>query len=596
MTAASAWFDEPKGQAHSSMWSYVEHLATTYMQDRLTAYELFLGMMGDAETIGVYPSRTIPAPTMQMRGNHLTLNVSRALRDTAVAKITQARPRPYFLTYGGDFDEQERAKTLQLFADGMFDQSDAYRVGGEAFGDCCALGTGCIKVVEKRGKPALERVLISNILVDETLAWGRDPLELYERREISRTALAAKFTKFRSHILSLPGVDCLSGSEVQPDLIVCYEGWRLPVGDEKGRHVIIVQGATLLDEEWEHDWFPFEFIRWSTPSVGFYGVGIPAQILGLQIEINRVLRAISKNIHMHGNPRVLLEMSSKINPATITTGFGDILKYSGVKPDLWVPGIMSPEVYQHLLRLYEKCFELTGLSTQSAFAQKPSGITAGKALRELSDIQSDRLAPVSQEYERFYLGLTRKMIGVMEDIYEADGSPSVSVINDGYAKRLDWKEVRLPEDDYVLQLFPSNFLSRTPSGKLADIDDLMSKNLLTEDQAKRLLDFPDLKDVMNEDNSLADLYKKQILMILKDGDYIAPEPFENFELGIRMYRSALMQARIQKADEKKLGLLRKWLESADAKLQESSMAAPTTQPEQMPPEAAAQMPAMPIAA
>lgn len=578
---ASSWFDEPTGNAHSSLWKYVEELAETYMQDRLTAYELYLGMMGDTETVGVYPSRTTPSPTMAMRGNHLTLNVSRALKDTAVSKITQARPRPYFLTYGGDFDQQEQAKTLQLFADGMFDQSEAYRVGAEAFADACALGTGCIKVVEKKGKPHLERVLISNILVDETLAWGRDPLELFERREISRAALAAKFPKFKAHIKGLVGVDCLSGERTQPDMVVCYEAWRLPIGKEKGRHVIIVQGATLLDEEWEHDWFPFEFIRWSTPSVGFYGIGIPAQILGLQIEINRILRAVSKNIHMHGNPRILLEMSSKINPASITNGFGDIMKYSGTKPDLWVPAIMSPEVYQHLLRLYDKCFELTGLSQQAAFAKKEPGLVAAKAIREQSDLQADRLAPVSQEYERFYLGLTRKMIGLMEDIHDAGDSPDVSVVSDGVAKKLQWSEVRMPQDDYVIQLFPASFLARTPAGKLADVQDLMDRELIEKDQAKRLLDFPDLKDVMNENNSLAELYKKQILMIMKDGEYIAPEPFEDFALGMRMYRSALMQARIQSADDEKLELLRKWLISADAMMAEQMPPAPP--PEQTPP-------------
>jgi hypothetical protein len=499
-----------------------------------------------------------------MRGNHLTLNVGRALKDTAVSKITQARPRPYFLTYGGDFDEQDRAKTLQLFADGMFDQCEAYRIGTEAFADACALGTGCIKVVQKNGKPFLERTLISEIIVDETLAWGRNPLELFQRKEISKAALAALFPKARAHITTLSSIDCLAGDTKQPDMCVVYEGWALPIGKTKGRHCIVVKGMTLLDEVWEHDWFPFAFIRWSTPSVGFYGIGIPAQILGLQIEINRVLRAISKNIHMHGNPRVLLEASSKINPAAITNGFGDIMKYTGTKPDLWVPSIMSPEVYQHLLRLYDKCFELTGLSQQSAFARKEPGLVAAKAIREQSELQSDRMAPVSQEYERFYLDLTRRLIGTMEDLNAANEDVTSSVVRDGVAEKLNWKDVRLDPDDYVLQLFPASFLARTPSGKLADIQDLMDRNLLSEDQAKRLLDFPDLKDVMNEENSMADLYKKQIAMILRHGDYIAPEPFENFELGIRMYRSALMQARIFKASEEKLNLLRKWLEAADA--------------------------------
>src|SRR5574343_252401 len=175
---SQSWFEEPRFEAHNTLWGYLQHIGETYALDRLTAYETYLGMLGDLESVGVYPSRTTPPPTLQLRGAHLTLNVARALSDTAVAKITSARPRPYFLTYGGNFEQQQKAKGLQRAADGLFDENRAYRIGADAFRDACGIGTGCVKIIKRKGKPALERTLISEILVDETLAWGREPREM----------------------------------------------------------------------------------------------------------------------------------------------------------------------------------------------------------------------------------------------------------------------------------------------------------------------------------------------------------------------------------------------------------------------------------
>lgn len=573
----SHWADADRGEVHSLLWDYVQDLASTYMSDRLTAYELYLGMVGDTENVGVYPSRTMPSPTLINRGAHLQMNVTRCMIDTGEAKIAQARPRPYFLTYGGDFDAQEKAKTLQRFVDGMFDQARAYQIGSQALRDAETLGTGVIKIVSRHGKPYLERVLIPQILVDEALAHNGEPPELFERREVSKSVLKGMFKKHAAAIESLTAIDVLSGSTLKPDLVVVYEGWKLCAGKKgdkdykPGRHVIIAQNCTLVDDEWERETYPFAFIHWAKSSVGFYGAGIPQRALGLQVEINRVLRSVSKNIHLHGNPRMLVEGSSKVNPAAITTGWGDILKWEGTRPELMSPQIMSPEVYSYLWQLFSKAFEMEGLSTQAAFAKKESGVTAGRAMRELSDIQADRLAPISQRYEEFYLDIARKLIQCVEEIHQTEGNLEVSVKAEdgGFAERIDWSDIRLDESEYVIQLFPANFLSRTPSGKLSDLDDLMSKDLVSPEQAKRLIDFPDIKGVLDEDNTPSDLYRKQVRDIMRFGSdsYVPPEPFDDLMTGMKIYKNAYLRYRMEEIEEDKLSLLRDWIEAADSLMQ-----------------------------
>ena len=361
------------------------------------------------------------------------------------------------------------------------------------------------------------------------------------------------------------------------DMVEIYECWYLARGeDSPGRHVIMIAGATLVDEEWKHDYFPLIFIRWREAPTGFHGLGIAQQVMATQIEITSTVKNISKNHHLNANPRVLVPNGSGINPNHITNAWGTVLEYnSGLKPEQWVPQIVSPETYQWFQMMYEKAFELTGLSTQSAFAQKPSGITAGKALRELSDIQSDRLAPVSQRYENFFLDLTRAFVDCAESLYEKD--PSFSVVAPGtrHAERLKWKEVAMPKDDYTIQLFAANFLSRTPAGLFDDIQDLLNLQLIDPVTARKLLDFPDLQQVFDQENAARDNFESQIEKILDGEEMLPPQPFDDLQLGIKTYRDAYNRARLDDVPEADQDKLRIWITQAQALM---AAATPPPQP------------------
>lgn len=526
-------------------------------------------MLGDCDSVGLYPSRVQSTPPISIRGAHLTLNVAKALVDTAQAKITQARPRPHFSTWKGDIEKQFKAENLQLFADGIFDQTRAYELGTQVFKDACALGTGCIKIVVKNGKPALERVLIANILVDDALCADQAPQELFERREMARSALVAKFPKLEKQIQALTAVDVISGTTHVPDNCVVFEAWKLPIDDDNpGRHVIICQNCTLLDEEYTEADFPFAFIRWSTPSTGFYGTGLPQAIVGLQVRINRLLKVIAKNTDLFANLKLLLHNQSQVPSDHITSGFGDIVKWSGQVPPTYLQPQTSVagDVYQHLEYLYQKCFQLTGLSTQTAFAQKPGGVTAAEALRALADIQSDRLAPVSIAYQDFYLDITRKLIACVRQLAENDDL-EVSTVNRSYLQKIKWSEVSLDEDDYKIKLLGANFLGRTPAAQIQTITEYANAGVINDEQKSRLFEHPDMQEMLAQDNSMSSLFLKQIEQIVKHGIYLGPEPFDDLALGISLYQKALMRARLDNLPEEKIQLIRDWLETAQSLLE-----------------------------
>lgn len=561
------WTESEVGKAHETLIPYLQSLKAEYRDTRLTWFECFLGMYSDMQDVSLLPSRSSAPASPLLSRYAVPVNVIAPLVDTAEARITQARPRPYFKTVGGSWSQQRQAKKLQKFADGIFDETKAYRLGAQALKDAALLGTGCVKVFTRNGKICAERVLMSEILVNEVLGFDSKPPEIAQVKEVSRDALKKSVDeKFWPAIDALTSVGTRS-STFFTDMVEVYECWYLAkCEDEPGRHVIVIEGATLLDEPWKHDYFPLIFIRWREAPTGFHGIGIAQSSMGTQVEITSTVKNISKNHHLNANPRTLIHEGSGVNPAHLTNAWGTVLTYSGVEPKQWVPQIVAPECYQWFQTMYEKAFEREGLSTQTAFATKPAGVESGKAFRELSDIQSDRLAPVSQRYENFYLDLTRAFVDCAEHLYETD--PSFSVVAPGtrHAERMNWKDVRMPKDEYTVQLFAANFLSRTPAGLFDDIQNLLNLQLIDPVTARKLLDFPDLQQVFDQENAARDNFESQIEKILDDALYLAPQPFDDLALGIKTYRDAYNRARLDEVPEDRQELMRVWIEQAQALL------------------------------
>lgn len=579
MITGKHWTEAEPYQAHVSLIPYLNSLKAEYRDSRLIWWETFVGMYSDMQDVSLLPSRATAPMSPIVNKYAVPINVIAPLVDTAEARITAARPRPFFKTVGGSWSEQRKAKRLQKFADGIFDETKAYRIGAQALKDAALFGTGCVKLYTQDGKIRADRILISNILVDEALGFDRNPPELSEVQEVSRSKLLAMFgdDEDKADIINrLPSIASRAGV-FWADLVEVFETWFLPQGDRKGRHVICINGATLLDEPWEQDYFPIIFIRWRNAPTGFFGLGLAQQAMSAQVEITSVVRNITKNLHLFTNPRMMVANTSAISPHQITNAWGTVLQYTPpFKPELVSPPqIVPPEVYNWFENMYRKVFEMCGLSSQAAFAKKEPGLDSGKALREMSDIQSDRLAPISQRYEQFYLDYTIACVDMAEklgDEFEVIAGTSRK------AERMKWKEIRMPKDSYTIQLFAANFLSRTPSGIFQDVQDLLNMQLIDQVTARKLMDFPDLQQVFDDENAARDNFESQIEKILDDEVYLPPQPFDDLQLGIKVYRDAYNRARLDDVPEDRQEKLRTWIEQAQA------MIPPPTPPQQpMPP-------------
>ena len=546
--------------------------------------------------IGLYGGQPIgnSDDAFRYRSNRprLTFNIIHSLCQAATAKIAKHRPGISFLTSGGDWSQRQKAKNLDKFMQGQIYSTKAYSVSQKAFLDACIVGTGVIKSFMENGKTKIERVPLVELTIDGTEAGTSDPRQIFQTKLVSRHVLAAKFPKYKKQILAaVEEVDDSGEESKYSDLIKCHEAWHLPSGPEAGdgRHIICIPTATLLDEEHEKDYFPFSFIKWTESPVSFWGNGLAREVKGIQVEINKLLAQIQQQMHL-GTPKVFIDESSKIVSAHINNRVWGAIRYRGKPPQFFVPRTVSGEMFQHLDRLVKQAYEMTGISQLSAQSKKPVGLESGRALREFSDIESERFMVVGQAYEGVFIELARQLIElVKEEVENGDGYTSISFSPNSGVEKIDWNDIKMEEDEYIMRIQPVGSLPQTPAAKLASVTEMHMNGLFTTEEAHQLLEFPDLDRANKLKNSHIDLLDKLIDSIIDKNRYEPPEPYMNLELGVQRFQQAYNLAKLEGVPEARLELLRRWIAKAAALLkppappQPAGMEMGMPGPEGMPP-------------
>jgi hypothetical protein len=488
-----------------------------------------------------------------------TMNVVQSCVDTLVSKITQNRPKPTFLTDNGNYKERNLAKQLNGFIQGEFYQTNAYALGETLLRDAAVLGTGVIKIFEKDKRVALERKLITELLVDPNEGLYGDPRQLMELALVDRSVLMEVFPEYRSVIEKAEQAYPDNSGEATrtvSDQVMVVEGWHLPSGKDAtdGKHVIACSAGCILDEEYSKAKFPFVFMPYSSRMLGFEGQGLAEQLMGTQVEINKLLMTISTAINLVGVPRVFVEDGSKVVKSHLNNSIGAIVTYRGTKPQYEVAPCVPAELYQQLQRLIEYAYQQSGVSQLAASSKKPAGLDSGAALREYDALQSDRFAALSRRYDNVFIDLAYAITDLARDIAERDGSYTTVYPNKDGTKEIDLPGADMLQDP-IIQCYDSSSLPKDPAGRLQKITEMMQAQLLSPQEGRRLLDYPDLE----QEETLANAGEERILKILDDiidtGKYTPPDPFMNLDLATQKaveYYNLYSAAKLEESKAQKL--------------------------------------------
>lgn len=517
-----------------------------------------------------------------------TFNIIQSVVDTLLSRISQSRPQPVFLTDNADYKQRNLAKKLNNFLLGEFYQCKTYDLATTALRDALVEGTGVVHVFETPdNKVGMERVLLTELLIDPNEAMYGEPRQLYRLKLVDRDVLIANFPKLRKKIEMASKAypdNSADSSKTVSDLVMVVEGWHLPSGKNAtdGRHTMACSSGSLVDEAYTKDRFPFSFVHYSPRLLGFWSQGVAEQLMGTQLELNSILFTISQAIKLVGVPRVFQEEGSQISSAAHNNSVGVIVKYRGKKPEYEVAPCNAPELYAERDKLIQYGYQQSGVSALQATSEKPKGLDSGEAIRTYDDISTDRFASLSRRYDNFFIDLAYQVIDLAKDIAIRDGSYCTVYPNKNGTKEIDLPKAALIKDSFVIQCFTQSSLPKDPAGRLAKVTEMIQSGMITLQEGRRLLDYPDLEQV----EKLANAAEERILQILddivEDGKFVPADPFMDLTLAstlcvqyINLYSSA-------KLEEHKQQMLRDFFQSIQALIQ-----AATPPPQPMAPQAAA---------
>lgn len=544
---------------------------------RLRNWEIYAAVFDEQLEVNLRQSqrRHLLTPAA-MRNANVTYNVSASLVETAHATVAEAEPRPVVLTEDGNRPLQDKAREAQRVIDGLMGDLHGYETMDECDIDKLVFGTSCTKVTEMGGRPAIERVLISDILVDEeVLGSAQDPKAAIHRVEISRRALylAMEQAEAPPHILKAikeaPAIATATIEGERADLICLMDGYTLPFNEETpGRHGMAIENCNelIFVEPWDKPYLPFVFQWWQRPRKGFYGIGVIEQVLGIQVEINRFYRTLSRALKRWGVPIALIPTLSKINTQAWTNNpDGQFIPYDpaggGGGPVFFNGNILSPEVMPWLQYQIDAAHKRTGIPQNVAWAQKEQGVPSAQGQREITQKAASRLARQSKQRERAFIGVGRRLFDIVRDLKKNNKPLVISTVDNGALHKADVDEaITLEPGTFKMDVHAGNLLSRHPASKREEVKDLAQGGVFTPEEVKALVIAPDVEAALGKRVDVRGRYAKQIQLAITKGKYTRPERFwPQLEMGKVMYQEALFEAQSDKVPEDRLQVLRDWL-------------------------------------
>ena len=490
-----------------------------------------------------------------------TMNVIRSCIDTLTSRVGDQTPNPMFLTDYSTYKERNLAKRLNYFIEGEFFQTKAYPKANLVFRDACVYGTGALKVYDSYGTVALDRVLPRELFVDYNESFYGEPRTLYQVKLYDRGVLYEMFPGKKVIEAEKATIDASTDSSTTvSDLVMVVEGWHLPSSKDSGdgKHIIACSSGSLLDENWDKEKFPFVFFHYQPRVTGFFGQGVAEVLQGTQVQINKLLSVITQSINLVGVPVVFLEEASKVVKSHISNNIGNIITYRNSKPIYETPPCVAPELYAQLQRLVEYSYDQVGISQMSATNQKPEGLDSGTAIREYDEKQQGRFASISRSFDDFHVELAYQIVDVARDIAERTGKYQTVYPGKRGIDMVDLPAASLVDNPFIIKCFNTSSLPRDPAGRMDKIVEMIQAGMLSVQEGRRLLDYPDLDQIERLANASEELIMQALDNIVDNGKYTTPDPFWDLTLAMdltKKYYNLYMSAKLE---ENKADMLRQF--------------------------------------
>lgn len=458
-------------------------------------------------------------------------------------RICGFRPRGQFLPQAGDRKAEQGADDKTNMCDAWMREQGYWSLASLATRDRLTLPNGWLKYY-RSGDGANERVAMMRVppwqvLVDPMEGLNGRPDCIYDAR-LMKVPQASREFGIEESVLSADEAnvalyDVATGAYGEKTVVVVDAYYRGP----DGRHVVMVGSSIVVDEPWEHDGFPLECEVYEESETGYGvdGVSVVRVLRPLQEEVNEWELAVREAHHL--NSQQVWVVDENDNDPKIDNSHIRIMRTKEGSKAVQVvnPPAINQEMYKYLDTMDSQADKIIGLNE---FAQKGTGTPALEskpAIREWSELQTDRLALESQKNEHmavmaatWWWRLTRDMCRENKE-----ATPKWRSVDRGA-----WREMVFGDLDaeYMVDIFPTSLFGTGVSGQLDKANDLIKGGWLSREDAMRALHMPDLSPIVELQLSEGNAMQEVVDRILEDGEYTNPDPYLCDKTKLNQYAAA----------------------------------------------------------
>ena len=532
------------------------------------------------------------------------LNAIKAIGDTFASRLSKDRPMPGIVVDDSDFEMKKRAKKYREFIVGQMRDTEFDALSVRALQDGVKLGLGFTRIDDSDEAVIAERIPVNDLLFDRReLKYGK-PRQALRIQRVARDHLAELFPKHAAWIMdrapaSLRRKDDTDVDGDGPkvgdldDYVDTWEAWFPPMVPDSdiGRHVLCVEGATLVTEQWHEPRFPWAMFQIADPDWGIYPEGFVDLLIGLQHRVNLIVRDIQLNLAATGRGMWIVNKANDI-PVEMLAGAAPFkLTYNGSQP----PQYEAPQPYNvaqmsALDKFIGWMFDLSGVSRANAESKSALGQGAsGVALDTQYDIDSDRFRIPQANYARYrmhggqcYLDASAR---VARRRYEAKGTKRSWVATTWKSKdaiqKLDYSAVVLKEGSYRLRIEPIGFIPDTRAGKIAVVEQLAKAGIIPQWMVPMLFDEPDLQEASRILLApVKNCLRKMDLLAEVDEPLPMPEQYNDLEIELVISKAFYNWIQCENAGPE---IQERYRSYCDLVVAAKKVAAPAPQPQPMAP-------------
>lgn len=544
------WFDAPAATLAQDLQSQAQRLEnspyeSTRRQNMLYDAELYLG----CKLSSLYQLNGDGFERLWGNPTDIAFNVCYSTTQTIRNRICSFRPRAQFLPNGGDHKAERGARDRMEMSDAWAEKVKYQAEAAYAFRDLLVFDGAVLKTYKERDSVITARFPPWEFYFDEAESIYGEPECAYHVHYMPLEQAAAKFKvpegELMAYTVSQPqGIVYVTNRQ----LVRIVEAWARGPGEEfkpaaandnaeetadeegetpekvkPGRHVMIVGPKVVTDEEWWYDGFPLTVKKFDERFVGVWGDGAVRRLRALQLELIEWATAL-REAHRLTSMQVEVSQEAEGAPTKMTNAYVRRVTYTNTPPQIINPAAVNPEMYQYYKVIKEAAYETLGINQAVAQGQKQPGVDSAVAIRESTELVTDRLALLSQIWEDMRVEVADWWWRFTKELATREVNPVVPKWR--AVSRGQWREVTAKDFDQENEIrrFPSSIFGQTVSGKFQRATELIKGGFMSKDDAMKALDIPDLEPLV--DLALAEAYAMEGLVddILEDGKFEMPDP------------------------------------------------------------------------